>query len=328
MTTTSQVRLRFVLPLMAMAAALTAPVAVSAQQYPSQDIHFICAFPPGSGADVLVRYFAEKVKPLTGKNVIVENRSGAGGNIAIEYLAKAKPDGLTILVHGASGVAANMSTFKRPPTDAANTIQVAATINRQPFMLLVSPDKPWKTVADVTAAMKAKGEKASYATAAPFGTVMGEIYKVRSGVQAVEVSYKNAIDSLNDQLSGSVDYAMHDPVYALAQQREGRLRIIAVSTGKRLAAIPDIPTMAEQGVDMDLAGWWAAMVPQGTPRPVIEQINKWFNQAVGTEETKKFLNSFGGDQNTMPIDEAQALFIKEIKNWADYVKVAKIEPQG
>ena len=328
MTMTSQVRLRFALPLVAMAAAFIAPVAASAQQYPSQDIHFICAFPPGSGADVLVRYFAEKVKPLTGKNVIVENRSGAGGNIAIEYLAKSKPDGLTIMVHGASGVAANMSTFKRPPTDAANTIQVAATINRQPFMLLVAPDKPWKTVADVTAAMKAKGEKASYATAAPFGTVMGEIYKVRTGVKAVEVSYKNAIDSLNDQLSGSVDYAMHDPVYALAQAREGRLRIVAVSTGKRLAAIPDIPTMAEQGVEMDLAGWWAAMVPQGTPRPVVEQINKWFNQVVATEDTKKFLNQFGGDQNTMPIDEAQALFIKEIKNWADYVKVAKIEPQG
>ncbi len=320
-------RLRFALPLIALA-VLGAPLAAKAQQYPSQDIHFICAFPPGSGADVLVRYFAEKVKPLTGRNVIVENRSGAGGNIAIEYLAKAKPDGLNILVHGASGVAANMNTFKRPPTDAAHTIQIAATINRQPFMRLVSPDKPWKTVADVTKAMLAKGEKASYATAAPFGTVMGEIYKVRSGVKAVEVSYKNAIDSLNDQLSGSIDYAMHDPVYALAQAREGRLKILAVSTGERLKAIPDIPTMKEQGIDMDLAGWWAAMVPQGTPRPIIEQINKWFDQVVATEETKKFLNQFGGDQNTMKIDEAQALFIKEIKNWADYVRIAKIEPQG
>jgi tripartite-type tricarboxylate transporter receptor subunit TctC len=121
---------------------------------------------------------------------------------------------------------------------------------------------------------------------------------------------------------------MHDPVYALAQQREGRLRILAISTGKRLAAIPDIPTMAEQGIEMDLAGWWAAMVPQGTPRPIIEQINKWFVQVVSSDETKKFLNQFGGDQNIMPIDEAQALFLQEIKNWADYVKIAKIEPQG
>jgi tripartite-type tricarboxylate transporter receptor subunit TctC len=310
------------------AVAFAGSTGVQAQQYPNQDIHFICAFPPGSGADVLVRYFAEKVRPLTGKNVVVENRSGAGGNIAIEYVAKAKQDGYTVLVHGVSGVATNMNTFKRPPTDAAQTIQVAATINRQPFMMLVDAKSPHKTVADVTRAMKEKGEKASYASAAPFGTVMGEIYKVRTGVKAVEVIYKNAVDSLNDQLSGAVDYAMHDPVYALAQQREGRLRILGVSTGKRLDAIPDIPTMREQGIDMDLMGWWGAMVPQGTPRPVVEQINKWFVEVVGSPETKAFLNKFGGDPNIMPIDEAQKAFIQEIKNWAEYVKIAKLEPQG
>jgi tripartite-type tricarboxylate transporter receptor subunit TctC len=312
----------------AAAAAFVVSTAAQAQQYPNQDIHFICAFPPGSGADVLVRYFAEKVRPLTGKNVVVENRSGAGGNIAIEYVAKAKQDGYTVLVHGVSGVATNMNTFKRPPTDAAQTIQVAATINRQPFMMLVDEKSPYKTVADVTKAMKEKGEKASYASAAPFGTVMGEIYKVRTGVKAVEVVYKNAVDSLNDQLSGAVDYSMHDPVYALAQQREGRLRILGVSTGKRLDAIPDIPTMREQGVDMDLMGWWGAMVPQGTPRPVVEQINKWFVEVVSSPETKAFLNKFGGDPNIMPIDEAQKAFIQEIKNWAEYVKIAKLEPQG
>ena len=313
---------------LAVAAALVLSGGVNAQQYPNQDIHFICAFPPGSGADVLVRYFAEKVRPLTGKNIVVENRSGAGGNIAIEYVAKAKPDGYTVFVHGVSGVATNMNTFKRPPTDAAKTIQVAATINRQPFMMLVDQKSPYKTVADVTKARKEKGEKASYASAAPFGTVMGEIYKARTGVKAVEVVYKNAVDSLNDQLSGSVDYSMHDPVYALAQQREGRLRILGVSTRKRLEAIPDIPTMAEQGVDMDLTGWWGAMVPQGTPRPIVEQINKWFVEVVSSQETKAFLNKFGGDQNIMPIDEAQKAMIEEIKNWAEYVKIAKIEPQG
>src|SRR5205807_1399359 len=94
-----------------------AAVVAQAQQYPAQDIRFICAFPPGSGADVLVRYFADKVRPLTGRNVIVENRSGAGGNIAIEYVSRAKPDGYTVFVHGASGTAASMSLFKNPPVD-------------------------------------------------------------------------------------------------------------------------------------------------------------------------------------------------------------------
>ena len=138
---------------MVAAVALAVSSGAQAQQYPNQDIHFICAFPPGSGADVIVRYFAEKVRPLTGKNIVVENRSGAGGNIAIEYVAKAKPDGYTVFVHGVSGVATNMNTFKRPPTDAAKTIQVAATINRQPFMMLVDEKSPYKTVADVTKAM-------------------------------------------------------------------------------------------------------------------------------------------------------------------------------
>ncbi|HEY4774829.1 MAG TPA: tripartite tricarboxylate transporter substrate binding protein [Xanthobacteraceae bacterium] len=311
------------------AVAWLAPAGAQAQQYPAQDIHFICAFPPGSGADVLVRYFAEKVRPLTGRNVLVENRSGAGGNIAIEYVARSKPDGYTIFVHGASGVAASMSLFKNPPVDVGKTIQIASTINRQPFMIVVDAKSPYKTLADLTAAMKAKGAKASYATAAPFGTVVGEVYKVGAGVQAVEVNYKTAVDSLNDQLSGAIDYGVHDPVYALAQQREGRLRILAVSTSERLKANPDMPTLKELGIsDFNMMGWWAAMVPAGTPQPVIAQINKWFDQVVGSEETGKFLARFGGDQLIMPPDKAQELFLQEIKNWAEYVRIAKIVPQG
>jgi tripartite-type tricarboxylate transporter receptor subunit TctC len=184
-------------------------------------------------------------------------------------------------------------------------------------------------LADLTAAMKQKGAKASYATAAPFGTVVGEIYKQGTGITAVEVPYKNAIDSLNDQLSGAIDYAVHDPVYALAEQRKGDLRILAVSTADRLKANPDFPTMKELGItDLDLMGWWAAMVPQGTPKPIADQINKWFDQVVATEETRKFLASFGGDQLTLPQDKAQELFLKDINNWADYVRIAKIVPSG
>jgi tripartite-type tricarboxylate transporter receptor subunit TctC len=300
-----------------------------AEQYPAQDIHFICAFPPGSGADVLVRYFADKVRPLTGRNVIVENRAGASGNIAIEYVSRARPDGYTVFVHGASGTAASMSLFKRPPVDVGKTIQVVATINRQPFMIMVDAKSPYRTLAELTAAMKPKGNKASYATAASFGTVVGEVYKLGTGVEAVEVNYKTAVDSLNDQLSGAIDYSVQDPVFALAEQRKGDLRILAVSTAERLKANPDFPTLKELGIsDLDMMGWWAAMVPQGTPKPVTDQINKWFDQVVRSEETGKFLASFGGDQLTMPPDEAQALFLKEIDNWADYVKIARIVPAG
>jgi tripartite-type tricarboxylate transporter receptor subunit TctC len=309
------------------AACAMLPRYAQAQAYPSQDIRFICAFPPGSGADVLVRFFAEKLRPIVNRTVIVENKSGAGGNIATEYVARSKPDGYTIYVHAATALAANMHLFKKPPVDAGKAIQIAASINRQPFMLVVDAKSPYKSVAELTAAMLKKGDKASYATAAPTGTIMGEIYKDVTKIQAIEVNYKTAPDSINEMLSGKLDYGMHDPVFSLAQQREGRLRILAVSTATRLEANPEMPTMTESGVPMDLTGWWAAMLPAGTPRPIIDQVNKWFTEIVKTDETKKFLNSFGGDPFINTPDVAQELFLKSIRDWGDYVRLAKIVPQ-
>jgi tripartite-type tricarboxylate transporter receptor subunit TctC len=303
------------------------PTMANAQAYPSQDIRLICAFPPGSGADVLVRYFAEKLRPLANRTVIVENKSGAGGNIAMEYVARAKPDGYTIFVHAATAVAATQHLFKKPPVDAAKAIQIAASINRQPFMLVVDAKSAYKTVADLTEAMRKKGDKATYATAAPTGTIMGEIYKDVTGIKAIEVNYKTGPDSLNEMLSGKLDYGMHDPVFSLAQQREGRLRILAVSTATRLEANPDLPTMTESGVPMDLTGWWAAMLPTGTPIAVVDKVNQWFTEIVKTDETRKFLNSFGGDPFINTPEAGQALFLKAIKDWGEYVRIAKIEPQ-
>jgi tripartite-type tricarboxylate transporter receptor subunit TctC len=176
--------------------------------------------------------------------------------------------------------------------------------------------------------MKAKGDNANYATAAPTGRTMGEIYTNATGVAAVEVNYKTAPDSLNELTSGKLDYGLHDPVFSLSQQREGRLRILAVSTATRLAASADMPTMTELGIPMDLTGWWAAMVPTGTPKPVIDKIHQWFVQMVSSEETKKFLNSFGGDPFINTPERAQEIFEKTIKDWGDYVRLAKIEPAG
>jgi len=295
-----------------------------AQAYPSQDIRFVCAFPAGSGADVLVRFFAEKLRPVNGRTIIVEDKVGAGGHIATEYVARSKPDGYTIYVFAATGVALMAGMFKNPPVDVSKTIQVAAAINRQPFMLVVDAKSPYKTVAELTAAMKAKGDKATYASAAPPGTILGETYKNKTGVRAVEVQYKSAPDSLNEMLSGKLDYGMHDPVFSIAQMREGRLRILAVSTGQRISVIPDVPTMKESGVDMDMTIWWAAMVPAGTPKPIVDQINKWFGQVLATDEVKKFLNSFGGDVNIQTPEQAQANFLAAIPQWVEFVKIAKL----
>jgi tripartite-type tricarboxylate transporter receptor subunit TctC len=300
-----------------------------AQQYPNQDVHFICGFPAGSGADAIVRFYAEKLKPIIGKNIIVENRPGAGANIAIEYVAKAKPDGHTVLVHGGSGLAANMHLYKKPPVPTVNAFQTFATINSQAFMMVVDANKPWKTVADVTAAMKEKGDKATYATSAPPSIVMGAIYKEAAGLRAVDVNYRTSGDILNDMLSGAVDYSMMEPVFATAQHKQGKLRILGVSSQKRLQAAPDFPTMAEQGfpgIKMQL--WWAAFVPAETPKAISGQLNKWFDQVTATDDARKFLNNFSSDPFISTPAEAQAKLVEDDKNWADYMRIAKIEPQG
>jgi tripartite-type tricarboxylate transporter receptor subunit TctC len=310
------------------AAMIAAPVGAQAQDYPSQDIRFICGFPAGSGADVLVRYFGEKVRQIANRTIIVENKVGAAGNIAAVYTVRSKPDGHTVYVHSASAIAANMHLFKAPPIDAGKDLQIAAGINKQPFMMMVPASSPYKTLAELTEAMKKKGDKASYAQSNTSGKVMGELYKRATGIQAVEVPYRTANDSLNDFASGTIDYGTMDPVFALSQAREGRLRMLAVSTSHRMQAVPDLPTMAEAGVPgVELLTWFAVMVPSATPRPIVDKLNKWFNEVLATEETKKFLNSFGGDPFITTPEEGQALFRQGIKDWEGHVKAAKIEPQ-
>jgi len=298
-----------------------------AQQYPSQDVHFICAFPAGSGADVMVRFFAEKMRPLMGRTVIVENKPGALGNISTEYLVRSKPDGHTILFHGAHGVAAAASIIKNQTVDVSKTLQLAGMFNKQPSMLAVSVNKPWNTLAELNAVLKEKKDKASFATHNPVGRVMAAIYKKHLDLQAVEVPYKTGADTFNDLDSGAVDYVLSDNITAISQVRKGRWRVLAVSTEERLQASPDQPTMKEQGVPMDLTGYFAPIVPTGTPQPVVQQLNKWLNEVVQLEDTKKFLNSFGSDPWMTTAEQAQAYFLKDVENWKNYVKLAQIEPQ-
>jgi Uncharacterized protein conserved in bacteria len=273
-----------------------------------------------------VRYFAEKLRPIAGRTIIVENKVGANSNVATEFVARSKPDGHVLYPFAGTTVAASMHLFKNPPVDVGKALKVAATTSNLAFMLVVDAKSPYKTVAELTEAMKKKGDRASYAYAAPTGRIMGELYRNAYGLKAVDISYRSAPDSLNEMLSGKLDFGMHDPVFSLAQEREGRLRILAVSTGTRLEALPNHPTMTELGIPMDLTGWWAAMVPTGTPKPVVDKIHQWFVQMVSSEDTKKFLNSFGGDPYINTPEQGQAMLERDVKSWGDYVRLAKIEP--
>jgi tripartite-type tricarboxylate transporter receptor subunit TctC len=316
-----------ILGLALLAATCVAPAGVRAQDYPSQDIRLICGFPPGSGADVFVRYFAEKLRPVAGRTVVVENKVGAASNIATEYVARSKPDGHTLYPFAGTTVAASMHLFKNPPVDVGKALKVAATTSNLAFMLVVDAKSPHRTVPELTTAVKQKGSRASYAVAANPGRIMGAIYRNAAGLDALEVQYRTAADSLNETVSGKLDYGLHDPIFALAQQREGRLRVLAVSSGRRLQSQPDLPTMAESGVPMDLTLWWGVMVPAATPRPIIDTVNRWFSQIVSTEETKRFLNDYGADPMITSPERSQQMFETAIREWGEYVRMAKIEPQ-
>ena len=308
------------------AVALAGPAL--AQAYPSQNIQMVCAFPPGSGADVLVRYFAEELRKKSGRTVLVENRTGAAGNIAAQYVVRSKPDGYTLYVHAGSSTAANFHLYKSPPIDPARDLQVAATLNQQPFMVVVPTKSPHKTLRDLTKAMLEKGDKASYAQSNTTGKVMGELYKVATGVKAVEVPYRTAGDAINDLESGNVDYGMMDPQSALANFRAGRWRLLAVSTPNRMKATPDLPTMTEEGVPgVELFGWFGVMVPKATPRPIVDQLNAWFKDIVSTDETRVFLNAQGGDPWVTTPEQGQAQLAADQAKWKEYVKAAGIVPQ-
>ena len=312
----------------ALAALAIAPQAKAADVLPPGDIHFICGYAAGSGADIIVRFMSEKLRAIVGRNIIVENKPGAIGNIATEYVARSKPDGLTILVTGANSVAGSAHLFKNPTYDAAKAFQIAATINRSTMMVAVRPDSPYKTAQELTAAMKAKGDKASWSYANPTAKVLGALYREKAGLQSVDIAYRSGADFMNDLTSGAIDYAIPDNVQAMAQQRAGHMRVLAVGAGTRMKSAEEIPTMTELGYPMDVRTWWAALVPSATPKAVVDQINAWFNLVVESEDNRTFSATIASDPWKTTPEEAQAYFIEDIKRWGDYVKVAKIEPQG
>jgi tripartite-type tricarboxylate transporter receptor subunit TctC len=305
-----------------------APVAGAAQTYPAQDIHFISAFPPGSGSDTVMRFIAEKMRPLVSVPILVENRPGAGGVIAAEYVARSKPDGYTIFTHAGNTMASVKHLLKNPPFDPATAIQVAATINKQTFMIAIDAKKPWRNLADLTAAMKDKGDKATYGASANIGLIMGALYRELAGLKAVDVQYKSGPDAINDMIGGTIDFVVVDPVLAIAQANAGRVRILGIGSKERLQSAPLLPTMVEQGVPIEILSWFAALVPAATPKPVVAAINTLFSKVIAMEETRAFLRKFGTEPWIATPEEGQARMMKDLEIWPEYIRAAKLPLQG
>jgi tripartite-type tricarboxylate transporter receptor subunit TctC len=304
------------------------PVPTQAQDYPNRDIHVIVGFPAGSGADVYARFFSNKLQALSHQTVIVENKPGAQSSIATQYVAKAKPDGYTIFIGGSDSFGAPLYLFKTPPIDPRKDFAYISPLVSQGFILVVDSQTPFKTVAELTAYLKEKKDKASYATANNPATILSEMYKQRAGLETQQVNYRTSLEFVNDMLSGRIDFVMADPVFGLARIREGKMRPLAISTAKRIKSLPDIPTMQEAGiagVDMNL--WWVTAAPAGTPAPIVDKLNGWFTEIGKMDDTREFLAKNGAEPWIASVAETKALIDKEIKDWAEYVRLAKIEVQ-
>jgi len=296
------------------------------QAYPARTLHFVSAFPPGSGADIIVRYFADRIGTLTRQSIVVENRTGANGNIALEHTLRSPPDGYTIFIHAANAIASNSHLIKNNRIEMSQ-VQIAATINQQGFMVAVDRNSPIQSIQDLTARLKSGGEKVSYGSSSNQGLIAGSLLNEMGGFNAVFVNYRTSADSLNDIASGALDFAFIDPAAALAMERQGRIRILAVMLDQRLPFRPDIPTLAENGYPISIVGWFAAVVPAATPAEIVDQINGWMRTIIATPEAEKFLADTGAVPWTNTPAEGQARLLKDVETWRSYIRAAKLTPQ-
>ena len=307
------------------------PFGASAQdKYPARDIHILNGYVAGSGADVIVRYYADKLQKLAGRSIIVENKPGASGNIAMEAAARAKPDGYTLLLSGGSSIASSPSLFKNLSVNPGKDFAAVTSLLKFPFVLTVSPKSPAMSVAELTKLMKEKKGHGLYAGVSPTGIVSAELYKSVTGLQTEYVNYKTTAPAIVDMTDGSVDWMFMDPIAAIEAMRQGRIRGLAVTTLERAQSMPDLPSLKEAGVEgVEMVSWWMVAAPSGTPRPIVDQISTWFNQITSTDETEKFISRVvGGEPFLGNPDVTQKFFETEILRWREYIKTAKIEPQG
>lgn len=295
--------------------------------YPSQPIRLISMFPPGAGADVKIRFYGQRLAARSGATVVVENKPGAFGNIATEAAARAKPDGYTIYICPSSSMlVANRFIFKKLNFDPLNDFEHITTLQVFAFSLLVKADR-FKTVPELTAYLKEKGDKASYGSIAAPGFISAEIYKAKFGLKAVEVKYKEQNSMINDMLNGALDFSFVDLITVAGPVREGKLKGLCMASAEPLKNVPGVPGAREAGIpDLDIRNFWSVHVPAKTPKPVCEQLEKWFNEIALEPEVKAFNAKTGADELPGNSKMLRELLERETKNWAGYAKLANIKP--
>jgi tripartite-type tricarboxylate transporter receptor subunit TctC len=313
---------------MAAAVALAASAA-HAQTYPTKPVHVIVPFTPGSATDVVARTVAQALSTRMGQVFVVENRPGAGGTIGANLVAKAAPDGYTLLVNS-SGHTVNPSIYPSLPFDTAKDFTGVSLLAEQPNILVVAPSKGWKTAGDLVKAAKTEPGKLSYASAgAGSATHMNaEKFRVSAAIDAVHIPYKGTPEALTDTMNGRVDYFFAPVIAALPMVRDNRVTALAVGSAKRASVLPDVPTTEEAGYPGSAYNFWVGMLaPAGTPPAIVERLNKEVTAALASPEVKDRLAALGADAAPMPAADFDKMIAQELKDNAALVKQAGITVQ-
>lgn len=304
------------------AALLAAPLVAGAQDFPNRPVRLVVPFGPGTSTDIVARIFAEAMGKSLGQAVVVENKAGAGGNIGADQVAKSAPDGYTIVMGTVGTHAINPGLYRRMPYDAQKDFAPLGFAGYTPTLLVVAANSPVQNLKDLQAAARRDGG-ISFASAGngTSGHLAGELLKVRLGGQMVHVPYKEGGMALSDVMSGQAQFMFYHPAAVLPHIKAGKLRALGVSSVKRTAAAPEVPTITEQGYgDFDLVAWFMLYAPAATPAPVLAKLRDAAAQAVQNPEVKAKLVAQGLEVPLLKPDELVAFNRSEIAKWSELVQ--------
>jgi tripartite-type tricarboxylate transporter receptor subunit TctC len=299
-----------------------------AQGYPAKPIKLVVPFPPAGGTDVLSRAIAQAITADAKWTLVIDNRPGAGGNIGLDAVAKSPPDGYTIAMGQTANLAVNPALYKSMSFDPLKDFAPIALVSSQPLILVVSVASPYKTLKELVDAARANPGKVNMASPSngTIGHIAGELFQRRAGIKMTHIPYKGAGPALTDLIGGSVDCYFGNSQAVGGFLTAGRLRPLAVTSAKRLANLPDVPTVAELGYPGFEAATWSGLVaPAGTPPEIIARLNAEVNKALGTKEMKHKLDEDG----STPLGGTPQQFAEFIRSehakWGTAVREAGIK---
>jgi tripartite-type tricarboxylate transporter receptor subunit TctC len=307
--------------------ALAAPQAY-AQAYPSKPITIVVPFAPGSGTDQQARAMAQAITTEYKVPVVVDNRAGASGFLAAQYVAKAAPDGYTVLLTTNTTHAANEHLYKKLPYDPVKDFTPVALLSKGHMLLLVNPSSPYRTVGELIAAARQRPGKLNFGSGSSSSRVASEMLKQMTGIDVVSVPYKSNPMAITDLIGGQVNFMFADAPTALPQVKGGKLRALAASGTRRLASAPDVPTVEEAGVKgYDMSYWTAVYLPAGAPPAITNQLNAMMVKIASAPAVVAFQNSTSGEVATSTPEELARFQAAESQKWGRIIRAAGIEAE-